>query len=111
MRLVSDLSAIYFCPNCGSPVLMTVLDPKTRQLQELFCAKCHETIKQGNIIEDTSTIANIPIANIPDKKQFIANLRADLINLKHYAHDVNTAQLVDNINYIFSQIIDYIENN
>ena len=88
---------------------MTVLDPKTRQLQELFCAKCHETIKEGNIIEDTPTIAGALAKNSSDKKQFVESLREEINKLQWSAY--GKAQLVTDIQNILSRIVDYIENN
>ena len=89
---------------------MTVIDPKTRQLQELFCAKCHETITQGNIIEDTPTIASAPVKNSSDKKQFVAILRDEINNLQ-WSAAYDRARLATDIKNILSLIVDYIENN
>ena len=126
MRIVPNLKAILYCPNCGSSKLYEMKDPMELSVK-VFCLDCHEEIREGNITIDDSMLSisteeakahTIKTDNEEtarraqeEKNQFLFNLREEINRLRYNIHDTHSMMLVNKLTDIFTQIADYIENH
>jgi hypothetical protein len=134
MRIVPNLNEVYFCPNCDSPELYVVKDVMG-MTEYKYCPRCHEEIREGNIIRDNSALstpqeeAKTHTIKIPtreeiyeqdcisqkqkeeEKEKFLFNLREEIDRLRYNIHDTHSMMLVNKLTDIFTQIADYIENH
>ena len=126
MRIVSNLSDITECPNCGSIHLYTVED-RFAFSKYFKCGDCHEEIYESNTTAGIAVIsmspeeanARSPIVDNEEaarraqeeKDRFLFNLREEIDRLRYNIHDTHSMMLVNKLTDIFTQIADYIENH
>ena len=129
MRLVLNLNEVYFCPNCDCPELYTIKDLMNDE-EHKYCPRCHEEIYVGNITSDnltfptpytsreeakTHTIKTDNEETIrreqEEKEKFFFTLREDIDDLRWHARTVEEANLMEHLSFLFTQIVDYIENH
>lgn len=126
MRIVPNLNEVYFCPNCDSPELYVVKDVMG-MTEYKYCPRCHEEIREGDILIDNSMISipheiteestintdNEEAARQAqeEKDKFLFNLREEIDRLRYNILDTYSMTLVNKLTDIFTQIADYIENH
>ena len=125
MRIVPNLNEVYFCPNCDSPELYVV---KTGMTEYKYCPRCHEVIRESDIVIDNSSPNAISIPydesrtikadnektasrEQEEKDKFLFNLREEIDRLRYNILDTYSMMFVNKLTDIFIQIADYIENH